>query len=424
MDNNKPVHERQFEAAVKVIRNLPEDGTLEPSDDLLVMLYSYYKQATVGPCNTIKPNGWDSIGKAKWEAWKALGDMTKEQAMKEYVQEIQLILETVPVTEEVAELLDELEPFYEVVDGDEENDAVTKLAILAKGTSSVASIFLIQVLLISKLFTGQAKISDEGLENEEDEASIHFVEDGDNNGDRGEDVNWLALVKKVERGFPLVCNGNTDMHSVSSLTSSTHSSLNTEEDEEELACSGENIVDSPDLFSCTDHIKDDASGQKLQSGVVDLDLYSDSAENSTVGEGSGAPMVQLARSRQIRAKRLEEQDGNQQESTLANPVTRGRGRDLPGNRGVCNHGMNSQIVAALSRLKNDMQSVLQRLQTLETQVESFPPECELHSAPEKKRFHWWPLDISPVTVVMALLWPFAVHLFVQMYLLKKRRRIK
>uniref|UniRef100_A0A673LG18 ACB domain-containing protein n=1 Tax=Sinocyclocheilus rhinocerous TaxID=307959 RepID=A0A673LG18_9TELE len=30
---------------------------------MLVMFYSYYKQATTGPCNTPKPNSWDPIGK-------------------------------------------------------------------------------------------------------------------------------------------------------------------------------------------------------------------------------------------------------------------------------------------------------------------------------------------------------------------------
>uniref|UniRef100_A0A8C2WPU4 ACB domain-containing protein n=1 Tax=Cyclopterus lumpus TaxID=8103 RepID=A0A8C2WPU4_CYCLU len=40
---------------------------LIPSDDMLLMFYSYYKQATLGPCNIPRPNGfWDTSGKAKW----------------------------------------------------------------------------------------------------------------------------------------------------------------------------------------------------------------------------------------------------------------------------------------------------------------------------------------------------------------------
>lgn len=49
-----------------IILSLFHTGSYDLSDDMLVMLYSYYKQATVGPCNTIKPNSWDPIGKAKW----------------------------------------------------------------------------------------------------------------------------------------------------------------------------------------------------------------------------------------------------------------------------------------------------------------------------------------------------------------------
>uniref|UniRef100_A0A8C6T5Y7 ACB domain-containing protein n=1 Tax=Neogobius melanostomus TaxID=47308 RepID=A0A8C6T5Y7_9GOBI len=66
--------EEKFYAAVKVIRTLPED------DDMMLMFYSYYKQATLGPCNMPRPTGfWDTRGKAKWE-----------EAMKNYIEDIQL----------------------------------------------------------------------------------------------------------------------------------------------------------------------------------------------------------------------------------------------------------------------------------------------------------------------------------------------
>ncbi|KAL7876638.1 hypothetical protein AOLI_G00116010 [Acnodon oligacanthus] len=447
MEDDKTVDERRFEAAVKVMRSLPEDGTFEPSDDMLAMFYSYYKQATVGPCNTARPNAWDAIGKAKWDAWKALGDMTKEQAMKEYVQEIQLILETMPVTEEVAELLDELEPFYEVVE-DEDDEVTSRPAILAI----------------------EAERSDEEEEEEGDEESGCFgeVEDGEDDvelEDSGEHVNRSVVVEKAGRGSLLVCNGNADAHSVSSQTSSTHSSLNTEEDEEELACSRGNSLDS-DLYTCADHITDNVSEESQQSDDSVSDVYSDSVEHPADREGSGVSRVQLAASRAAEAKRPAEpggsQDGKQQETSLPNPVaagpvqservsvSRGGGCSSAGTRLICDavgtlsgHDVaqlvetspvvnkchvNTQIAAALSRLQDDMQSILQRLNTLETQtavqVETFPLECDPHSASVKKRFHWWPLDASPIAVALALVWPFAVHWLVQLYLQKKRRRIK
>ncbi|KAG7262427.1 hypothetical protein CRUP_001870 [Coryphaenoides rupestris] len=110
--------EARFDAAVRVIRSLPEDGPYQPSDNMMLMFYSYYKQATLGPCSSPRPIGfWDSRGKAKWDAWSSLGNMTKEEAMMNYVDDIQLILDTIPVSEEVSELVEKLGTFYADVDG-------------------------------------------------------------------------------------------------------------------------------------------------------------------------------------------------------------------------------------------------------------------------------------------------------------------
>lgn len=53
--------------------------------DKLLHFYARYKQATEGPCNIPKPGFFDFKGKQKWEAWKNMGDMSKDNAMKEYV---------------------------------------------------------------------------------------------------------------------------------------------------------------------------------------------------------------------------------------------------------------------------------------------------------------------------------------------------
>ncbi|XP_061859717.1 acyl-CoA-binding domain-containing protein 6 isoform X2 [Colius striatus] len=55
------------------------------SKEQLLYLYGRYKQVKFGPCNTPKPNFFDFEGKQKWEAWKALGDTSPQQAMQEYV---------------------------------------------------------------------------------------------------------------------------------------------------------------------------------------------------------------------------------------------------------------------------------------------------------------------------------------------------
>lgn len=61
--------------------------------------YAYYKQATEGPNNTPKPSFYDLVGKYKWGAWKDLGDMSKEDAMKGYVTElkkVEVVIESAP----------------------------------------------------------------------------------------------------------------------------------------------------------------------------------------------------------------------------------------------------------------------------------------------------------------------------------------
>ncbi|XP_062337618.1 acyl-CoA-binding domain-containing protein 5A-like [Osmerus eperlanus] len=115
--------ENKFDAAVRVIRSLSEDGPYQPSDDMMMMFYSYYQQATSGPCYRPRPAGfWDTAGKAKWDAWRSLGEMTREQAMAAYIDDIQLILETLPMTEEVSALLELLGNFYEEVEGGAEQE--------------------------------------------------------------------------------------------------------------------------------------------------------------------------------------------------------------------------------------------------------------------------------------------------------------
>jgi diazepam-binding inhibitor (GABA receptor modulator, acyl-CoA-binding protein) len=73
---------KQFEDAVANSKNLSE----KPSNEVLLKLYSLYKQATTGDVNTEPPsNPFDFVNKAKHDAWAALMGKTKETAMQEYV---------------------------------------------------------------------------------------------------------------------------------------------------------------------------------------------------------------------------------------------------------------------------------------------------------------------------------------------------
>ncbi|RZF47642.1 hypothetical protein LSTR_LSTR009526 [Laodelphax striatellus] len=108
-------YERKFKAAVNVIRNLPKNGSYQPSHDLMLRFYAYYKQATEGPNTSPKPNFWEVVKKMKWDAWTKLGNMSREQAMVSYVEELNKIVETMAYTDNVANFLTSLDSFYDSV---------------------------------------------------------------------------------------------------------------------------------------------------------------------------------------------------------------------------------------------------------------------------------------------------------------------
>ena len=62
------------------------------SNDNMLKLYGYYKQATFGDINISKPSFWDRKGVAKWNAWDYCKDMTKEDAKKNYVNFVNLLI--------------------------------------------------------------------------------------------------------------------------------------------------------------------------------------------------------------------------------------------------------------------------------------------------------------------------------------------
>jgi diazepam-binding inhibitor (GABA receptor modulating acyl-CoA-binding protein) len=74
--------QQQFESAVADSKTLSE----KPSNEVLLQLYSLYKQASSGDVNTEPPsNPFDFVNKAKHDAWTSLKGQSKEQAMQSYI---------------------------------------------------------------------------------------------------------------------------------------------------------------------------------------------------------------------------------------------------------------------------------------------------------------------------------------------------
>jgi len=70
-----------FEAAVKKSETLKN----RPSNDILLKLYSLFKQATEGDVKGERPGGFDFKGAAKYDAWEAQKGKTNDEAAEEYI---------------------------------------------------------------------------------------------------------------------------------------------------------------------------------------------------------------------------------------------------------------------------------------------------------------------------------------------------
>ena len=74
--------QQQFEASVANSKNLTE----KPSNEILLKIYSLFKQATEGDITGDRPGGFDFKGAAKYDAWKKIEGKAKEECMQEYVE--------------------------------------------------------------------------------------------------------------------------------------------------------------------------------------------------------------------------------------------------------------------------------------------------------------------------------------------------
>ena len=75
----------KFEAAAAAAKQTKK----RPDNATLLKLYSYYKQATEGDVRGDRPGGFDFVGGAKHDAWSKLKGMSKDEAMQNYVKQVE-----------------------------------------------------------------------------------------------------------------------------------------------------------------------------------------------------------------------------------------------------------------------------------------------------------------------------------------------
>ncbi|XP_051676939.2 acyl-CoA-binding domain-containing protein 5 isoform X6 [Oryctolagus cuniculus] len=486
MAGTRSVHETRFEAAVKVIQSLPKNGSFQPTNEMMLKFYSFYKQATEGPCKLSRPGFWDPIGRYKWDAWSSLGDMTKEEAMIAYVEEMKKILETMPMTEKVEELLHVIGPFYEIVEDKKSGRSSDFTSDLGNVLTSTPN---------AKTVNGKAESSDSGAESEEEEAQEEIKR-----ADQSDNDKKIVMKPSGHENLEIIVTSGSDKDSfVQDIQADIHasSSLNgirTEEVkpvDQHLELPGKTTVcvhqDTND-----DHVEDVSGIQHLTSDS-DSEVYCDSMEQFgqeepldsfmsnngpfqhyvdgdlnkplencgfpedvqvSTGNGSTGNIQVVAVEGKGEVKHGGE-DGRSDsgapprekragESEEFSGVRRGRGHRMQhlsegaksrqvgsggdGERWGSDRGsrgsINEQIALVLMRLQEDMQNVLQRLHKLETLTASQAKSSELQSSvqPSSQRPSWWPFEISPGALTFAIIWPFIAQWLVHLYYQRRRRQ--
>ncbi|XP_028989660.1 acyl-CoA-binding domain-containing protein 4 [Betta splendens] len=394
-------HRKRFQAAVDVIHNLPKNGSYRPSYDVMLRFYSLYKQAVCGPCTVPRPAFWDPVGRYKWDAWSRLGEMSSESAMAAYVDEMkkvaQEVINTVPMDEKTSSLFHHFEPLYRVIDD------------MPRPPGSLLTLSQDDV---------EPELKDGNVEQEEPEDDFSHPEDPD------EELNLSEIIDIAVNTIP----NDSGVSECLVLTSDSES---------EVFC------DSVDSVEQLGSIKIPLKSNGFQNGHTSLES-SLCLEARQVGAGQGGEGAEDGKgqgpTRRSRDSGREGFHHSWRERGIP-PGSPRRGAPGGGGGGGAGRGggdgsegvvdrlhdtqLQQQIILALRRLREDMRSVMDRLEVVErlaathAQGSDWRPclQCETTASQKEK---WWPFDVSGQTVLLFLLWPFAAQGLV--YLLRKAHK--
>nr|XP_027195802.1 enoyl-CoA delta isomerase 2, mitochondrial-like [Dermatophagoides pteronyssinus] len=89
--SNQDVIEKEFQTA---IANFSKLTTID--NDMKLRLIALCKQGSIGPCTSDKPSMFNADEKAEYQAWKALGEMSQDDAKKQYTELVNKLLNENP----------------------------------------------------------------------------------------------------------------------------------------------------------------------------------------------------------------------------------------------------------------------------------------------------------------------------------------
>ncbi|KAF7705182.1 acyl-CoA-binding domain-containing protein 4 isoform X1 [Silurus meridionalis] len=364
--------QKRFQAAVDVIQNLPKNGSYRPSYEVMLRFYSLYKQAVCGPCTASRPGFWDPVGRYKWDAWNRLGDMSRENAMAAYVNEMkkvaQEVIDNMPINEKTASFYHYFEPLYHVIHD------------LPRPPEALLSL-------------RQDINANEATENP------------------GQDVDGVIQeeitqeqVQKLDPEF--LCNNvpQTESSDVALLDGL----VLTSDSESEIFCDSVEQLDYikpvPEPYSeQNQHVNRTPALQVTQLG----------AGQGGEGAGNGPPPRRREKGREGMSHGWREAPGgvpyNNSRRGGQQASGGGGGGHNPdrGIEGLQDTQVQEQIILALQRLREDMQSMMERLEVVEGLAAANAHNWRHVQLPSQTEVEkWWPFDVSGRTLLLLLLWPF------------------
>lgn len=397
----------RFQAAVDVIQSLPKNGSYRPSYEVMLRFYGLYKQAVCGPCTTSRPEFWDPVGRYKWDAWNQLGDMSRENAMAAYVNEIkkvaQEVIDTMEINEKTASFSHYFEPLYHVI-----HDMPT----LPRPAEALLSLR-----------------SDVNAKEPTDGWADHEVE-------RATQKPALQL-----EGTGMVPESELQAESTETPVSEVRGPNS--DSENEIFCDSLEQLDTVKPAAMPDC---NASSQNdhahIETCGIQENHYSPLARLTQIGVGPGGEGAE-DRHGPSKRRRTTGREGMQQGwrepsgymaprnarrvEQLASGAGSGQGgRDdsKGGPDRLQNCQVQQQIILALQQLREDTQSVMQRLEVVENlataNAQSSQRRSHLHLTAAETEEKWWPFDISGRTLLL-LVWPFVTQALI--FLLRRKRKI-
>ncbi|XP_059324231.1 acyl-CoA-binding domain-containing protein 5 isoform X6 [Ammospiza nelsoni] len=429
------LHATRFEAAVKVIQSLPKNGSFQPTNEMMLKFYSFYKQATQGPCNIPRPGFWDPIGRYKWDAWSALGNMSKEDAMIAYVDEMKKILESMPMTDKVEELLQVIGPFYEIVE-DKKNRGSDLTSVRMEKVSKYLEDLsnVMNSTPAIKAVNGKAESSDSGAESEEEGLREEEEKEVQINGKGASEENTeeisAAQHLTSDSDSEVYCDSMEQLGLEEPLEIITSAKGSLKHSSHFLDVDHSPLLENTDFSrrTCTTYgnLQPGNTGEGVAEEQGEVKCGGEDGKASNGGphkEKKGGEKADFYSVRRGRGHRLQPLGDGSQGGQMGGG---GDGERWGSDRGP-QGSLNEQIAVVLMRLQEDMQNVLQRLHMLEavaaSQAKSATLQSNYQPASSVKKPSWWPFEISPGVLAFAIVWPFIAQWLVHVYHQRKRRKL-